>query len=502
MANTKHGTDPEPIQYPAVAKSKLAQSNLVEICAAEPDIAQSGILEEWVAEVNDGEADTTHRTIVAGAKVVNEDVEKSNTSESENAVYSESIITAPTDPSPDTVDPDHSRTYNDESGPLETESLISKLDAAKKRFDIEMALKGKSSGSLTPEPGNTGAAIVQVGDAPQKSEHDFVSLEGTEEANRKLRMVVPNFLKPEVAVTYLNSNTFNSAEDSRTASQQLGHAKSETLKQDTQSSEAIELANQKLRTVLLSLQEPKDSDTNLQQNMSLVAEGEDEEPESEEDSQASSYTPFPDVTSKNAAARSQQAVKGGRWIETPRGSLKRINVEELHDCLDDQESISRPNSCSSENNGGSSKTSVASGGDEYLIKSSDFQLTFANHNKSEAVNHFQVPDIDEDDEEYDVEGFTKDDNGGEGDELEISAIFEEARRLVDDECNGEGEGFTSNEVPEKPSIGEIVDSGNFNLGEICVALGNGSLDEQRMTRLKEGFMALLDDTVGRHRRVC
>ena len=503
MGNTYHGSNVESTQYPAVAQSKLAVSNLVEICAAEPDIAQSGILKEWVTGVNNGPADTTHRTIAAGVKVVNEDVEKLTTSDSEKAVHSESIIIDPTNPSPDTVDSDHGRTCNDESGPLETESLISKLEAAKKRFDIEMALKGQSSGSLILGPGNTGVAIVQVGDTPQNSADDSASLDRTETTNRKLRIISSTFSRPEVAVTYLDSNTFNSAEDSATASEQAGHAKSGTPEKDSQFSKAIELANQKLRSMLSSLQEPKVTDTNLQQNMPLTTEGEDEESESGEDSQVSSFASFSDVPSKNAVARFQKAVKGGRWFETPRGSLKRMNAEEeLNDGLDDQESISRPDSCSSKNNGGSSKTSVASDGGGVPIKGSDLLLKSANHNISKANNHFQVPDIDEDDKEYEVERITKEDNGGEVDELDIGAIFEEARRIVDDERDGEGEELTANNVTGKPGNGEMVDSGEFNLEEICVALGDGSLDERRMTRLKEGFMALLDDTVGRHRRVC
>lgn len=258
--------------------------------------------------------------------------------------------------------------------------------------------------------------------------------------------------------------------------------------------------------MLSSLQEPEAANTNLQQKISQATEGEYEESGSEEGSKIPSFTSCSDASLKKDAAQVQKAVKGGRWFETPRGSLKRIDiVEKLHDGLDRQGSISSPGSCFSESKEGSSKTSETSSGDENLVKVSDFQLLFPNHNRSEAVNHFHMPDVDENEEEYDIEAFTENDNRGDGDELEDGEISEELRSFVDDECNGEGEESESEEgdgagVTDEPNHGEIVDSGHFALGEMCVALGNGSLDEKRMTRLKEGFMALLDDAVGRHMR--
>lgn len=73
-------------------------------------------------------------------------------------------------------------------------------------------------------------------------------------------------------------------------------------------------------------------------------------------------------------------------------------------------------------------------------------------------------------------------------------MIHEDKELRSEEASEE-EGPTS-----EPEEGEIGYSGNFTTYEVCVALGNGNLDEQRMARLKEGFMALLDDAVGKYRR--
>lgn len=245
ITDPNHGSNPDSIHNQGSVESNLAESNIAEAWVAEMEAAQSGMLEEWQAEVEDGKAATTHRSTAVGVDVdVGKDVEKPLNPEPENAVHSESINIDPTD---STSDPDHIEPYNNEYGSSEDESLISKLEAAKQRFDIEMALKGEWSGPASPELGDVGGAVAQRGDAkPQNLAPDHASLEATEAANRNLRMLLSSFAKPEAANNKLKSNVFHLAGDNGATSEHLREEKAETLKQDVPFYEAIELANQKL----------------------------------------------------------------------------------------------------------------------------------------------------------------------------------------------------------------------------------------------------------------
>ena len=414
--------------------------------------------------------------------------------QSENAACPESITIARGDPNMGKIVPDHIRPHDDEYTPSDPQSLIFKLQVAKQRFDMEMALKGQSSWPATLVPRNAGAVIAQSGDSnSQNIVQDVATEDATEKANRKLRMLLASFAEPKVHDNHCKSNIVHVAEDSGAATEHSGH---EMSKQDTLSSETIDLANQKLRAMLLSLQ---------QEPLPKVAESKDE-PASEGGCQTSSTTLISDVISETAPEQLQAAVKAGRWFETPRGHLMRIEDDDkVHDGMEDHGSISPLNKYLSEDTEGPSNESLASRGDGVVDKVSDFQLIFPTHNKSEAVNVFQVPDIDEDEEAYETEGFPENHSGRECDELEDSEIVGEAPSSRDHEFNDKGEEARSQEmdvvdIADKANEEEIVDSGYFTMGEICVALGNGNLDEQRMTRLKKGFMALLDDAVGRHRR--
>lgn len=498
MTNADHGSNLGSIQDPAFVSPKLIQSKLAETCVSEAEAVNITMPEEWIAEVEDGKTDTTHQSnailVTQAEGVVIGEVEKPE-SDPENAAYLEPIIIGTENLSADAIDPDRIGPYKDECGPSEPESLISKLEAAKLRFDTEMALKGQSSGSVSLESENASKAISRLGDAkPKILAHDFATLEAIEEANQKLRMVLSSFAKPEAVNKHLTSNTSQFAEDNDGATEYLGHTKTEGSKQDP-TSKAIRLANQKLRMMLLSLQEPEAADTNVQQNIFQVAELEDAEPKSQEGSQSPSIIPISDASPNNVAAQSPIAVKGGQWFETPGGSLKQIEDKDtLDDGSDNQESNSQPDSGSPENNRGSSKTSVDSHGDSGLAEVSDFQLIVPNDNPPETVDICLVPDVDDEDK-Y---------NGGERDELEDGEIGEEPWGTFS-EFNMNGEELTSKqvgvaEVIDEPNGWEIVDSGRSAFGKMCVALGNGNLDGQRMTRLKKGFRALLDDAVGRHRR--
>ncbi|KAM0796930.1 hypothetical protein BDR22DRAFT_916938 [Usnea florida] len=199
---------------------------------------------------------------------------------------------------------------------------------------------------------------------------------------------------------------------------------------------AINIANAEAKKLLVNLREFEAADTKFNQNTIRTAECEDQNSEGKEDYQASLPTTDTVQRSKDSTAHSHSAVKEGRWFETPRGSLKRIEEQEkekVNDDLDGDTSISPPVSSFSENSPSSSKSSVA----------------------SREIEHFS------------------------GVQLPASWDHNEAEN-----------------VSQPPKEGEIVDSGYFALRDICVALGNGSLDEQRLMKLKAGFMALLDDTVG------
>lgn len=58
-----------------------------------------------------------------------------------------------------------------------------------------------------------------------------------------------------------------------------------------------------------------------------------------------------------------------------------------------------------------------------------------------------------------------------------------------------------NAVREAEVTGEYddgtTDYGGFSMGEICVALGKGNLDEERFRRLKAGFTLLMNQSLGR-----
>ena len=288
-------------------------------------------------------------------------------------------------------------------------------------------------------------------------------------------------------------------------SNSLGHAKAKTLEEDSTTLEGIKSANQNLRAMLSSLQGPEAVNTDSLQNILHVPEGESGEPESKNHSQNLSFNSVSDNSPKTITAQPRTTVRGGRWFETPRGSLMRIEDEDtFDDNLYDQQRISTHRNCVSKENGRSSKILVANHEDKAAADISDFVPIFPDHKRSESVNIFQVPNIDDEDEEYDAAGWTKVDNDREHDELEGGEIDEGAPRSVDGKITHEDKELRSEQPSEEgptsePDEGEIGDSGNFTTYEVCVALGNGNLDEQRMARLEEGFMALLDDAVGKFR---
>lgn len=420
---------------------------------------------------------------------------------SENVTYPEAIVIAPGDPDLDPVYPEHIRPHNENCEPSEPESLLSKLQAAKQRFDLKMALKGRSSRSARTDSRSAGATKLQHEYAKsQTSVDDLSNLEAIEEANQKLRVLLSNLARPNAAVSHLRSNVFQGPEENGPALKGPGPDKSYASRKHTMSPAAIASANRKLRMVLAGFQKPKAAD--LRQNLLHGREGEDKQTKGEQESQTPSLTPISDTNSNTIATQLHKAVKCGQWFETPRGSLKRLEEEKkVNDGSRSQDSISPPGSCFSDINGGSSKTSEAYGEDENLENVPGLQLKFPTPNQTGKVHVFQVPDIEEDVEGYDVDRVCENEDGGESDELEDGEIVEESRSSADLGFHGEGAKVSDEEVNaaeanDNSKEREVIDSGYFAMGEVCVALGNGNLDEKRMTRLREGFMALLDDSVG------
>ena len=151
----------------------------------------------------------------------------------------------------------------------------------------------------------------------------------------------------------------------------------------------------------------------------------------------------------DGAGQPHVAVKDGQWFETPRGSQRRNRYENGLDlAFKDQQSI--------------------------LCRFADFGRKSPN---------------------------TSSKAGGQPDDFEDGEIDEDAPRsfgnaLGSEENETPGQEAEKDELEREPEAVEVVDSGYFAFGDVCVALGNGNLDEKRLMRMKAGFMALLDDAVG------
>lgn len=54
---------------------------------------------------------------------------------------------------------------------------------------------------------------------------------------------------------------------------------------------------------------------------------------------------------------------------------------------------------------------------------------------------------------------------------------------------------TSSQDLDAGTSREPHDHGNFKMWDVCIALSKGNLDERRMKRLRDGFLALLNQTI-------
>ena len=324
--------------------------------------------------------------------------------------------------------------------------------------------------------------------------HDLTTLENIEEANRELRTMLLNFATPRVPSTKLCSKSIQAMEAHRATIEEMDHAKSERSGDDFETSEPD---NQEQRNVPSSLKRPEVGTADLQRELIQVAESVDGCCESKNHyplpATKSVFNAGSNVVSKQtpanfrggrwfetskgiAAVQAPSCYKQGWWFETPGGSMKRLQTPEtLHGKVHNQDLISQS------------------------------QLAIPDRQSFKAVHSFQVPDDDESIGDSDGGGSNNDENDREDDRLEDGEIDEGVSGRVDNEAKSEGKGSTNrcsnkDEVKHERKVEDNGDTGNFNAYDVRVALGNGKLDDRRMRRLREGFMALLDDAVGKYRR--
>ena len=356
------------------------------------------------------------------------------------------------------------------------------IDLIKKRRDVIVQCVIQTLGNAIQQENDTNS---------HTNAYDLTTLENIEEANQELRTMLSSFADPRVPRTNLCLKSIQAMEAHRATIEEMGHEKAEPFEDDSERSESDD---QKLRSVQSSLKRPEAATTDLRKEMIQIAESVDGFCESKNRYQLpatkSVFNAGSNVVSKQtpanfrggrwfetskgiAAVQTPSYYKQGWWFETPGGSMKRLQTQELlHGKIYDQDLISQS------------------------------QLAIPDRQISKAVHSFQVPDDDESIGDYDDGGST---NDREDDRLEDGEIDEGVSGCVDSEAKSEGKGSTSRcsneyEVKHERKVEDNGDTGKFNPYDVRVALGNGKLDDRRMRRLREGFMALLDDAVGEYRR--
>ena len=379
-----------------------------------------------------------------------------------------------------------------ECAPSESVSLVIGLRSANQDFDLEMSSNGQHLGSAALKQADPGVTGRQLGSTMTK-ERIPASLtpKVAEKTKRKLQMISSSSQKSEANSVRSNLDTRQNKEHDGPATQEVDQGNSDTMKEAIVLSET-ESRNQKLRMMLLKIQEPEIIDTKWRR---IKRAGDEEEKTKRElDSRTLSSASHLDSCSKDSTT----AVVRGRWFETLEGSLKRIENEQSH-----QESTREPKDGFSEKEKLSSKASVSECDNEDPAKILDLQPMASDRRESKTINIFRVPDDDEQEEDSEPQELpvekTREDHGqledgdtGEGvagsigsqaDETESSPSKKSSKAEMENESNGN----------------EDIDAGYFTAADVCTALGNGNLDDERMAALKEGFMALLDDMVGKRK---
>ena len=352
-------------------------------------------------------------------------------------------------------------------------------------------------------PGKSGSKTVHSKDTkPQKfssNRSNHVTLEIAEKADPRQRLSSSILAEPRLFNTDLNSALGQAGQNDQSAIEHHRDGDSQTSRLDDPFYKAIDIANNYAMAMLLKIQEPNAADETLQGNLSPVADNVEEDSDSETDSSESPSTSVSAFESPNIAVQQKTSVMSGRWYETPRGSLKRLDDEDVVSGSSSEQSS--PFSDPSNGNGESSETSMATHGLEDTPGSSNAQLFSPEHSQSQNINVFQVPNIGDDDGDDDADSDQDSDDGGvkldltQHDSGELSNESEEGNVYEEDAGLG-GENTGAEQVGNRAPV-VTVDYGAFNMHEVCVALGSGGLDEARMKKLKNSFHMLLAEVLGR-----
>ena len=298
-------------------------------------------------------------------------------------------------------------------------------------------------------------------------------------------------------------------ENDRSTTEPHKNGDSQTSKLEDPFYRAVDIANEYAMAMLSKMREHDAADEILNGNLSPVAVSVEEESDSETDSPTSPCTSISEVETSNLAIQEKPSVMSGRWFETPRGSLKRLDDKDVvSDSVNDAEQSSRYSKFSSEGNGGSSETSIATRGLDNMAGPSNGRFSSPENSQSHNINVFEVPNIGDDDGEDDgdddgdddqdnddggvkLENLTENNKCEPSNESQEGNLYEENVRLIN-----EGSQNTGAEEQENRGPVVTVDYGAFNMHEICVALGSGNLDEARMKKLKDMFHMLLAEVLG------
>lgn len=497
----KYESIPSTDQKPSV-ESDMSNSSDVVVIERKPTLIE--IFESCMAEKLDSTIQPNVSTLAeAGHEVIQAEKPASAQPDPKHAAFPESSITALGRDDSDGVDPNPLGSDKDPKGSPEHGSLISKTEHAQQRDDVVTAPK-VASGDLAP--GNAGSKTVQLKDTKQQRSKAYgATLEIPEDADQKQRLSSSPHAELGLANTDLSSAFGQTGENDRSATEHHEDADSQMWRLNDPFYRAIDIANDYAMAMLLKIREPDAADEILQGNLSLITDNVAEDSGSEVDSQASPSTSVTAVESSNLAVQQKASVMSGRWFETPRGSLKRIDDEDVvGDSLNDQEQSSRLSKSSSEKSGGPLENSIATRGFDDMARFSDGQLSSPENNQSPSLNVFRVPDVSEDDGDDDDDDEDEDNDGG----VRLDLTRYNTRELTNESEEGrsyEEDVGLVNEAPENAGREEAgnrepmvtVDYGAFNMNEVCVALGSGTLDEARMKKLKDVFDMLLAEVLGR-----
>ena len=356
-------------------------------------------------------------------------------------------------------------------------------------------------------PGKFGPKTVQLKDTnPQKSKPNNARAEIAKKADPKQRLSSSNLAEPRVANTDLDSAFGQAGENDLSTTEHHRNVDSQTWKLNDPFYRAVDTANGYAMAMLEKMREQDVANEILHDNSSPIAVNAEEDSDSENGPQTSPSTSVSAIESSNLAVQPKASVMSGRWFETPRGSLKRLDDQDMaSDSLSDPERSSRLSKSCSEENGGSSETSMTTHELDDMAGSSSGQLLSPQHSQSQNTNVFQVPSVGDDDGDDDsdededsddggvkLEDLTQNNDGELSNESDDGDLSEENVQLVNEGSENAG-------GDEQEDRGPIVtlDYGAFNMHEVCVALGRGNLDEARMKKLKDMFHVLLAEVLGR-----